>query len=89
MHHRTALNKDNTNFLIKSSDSDKRKNRIPIGNENAVIDNIDAAVEIIKNSIGSSGSIDSPLLFQIGEDDCLYHVIDLKGTGFQRFRRIL
>ena len=87
-HHKTALNRNNTHSLIKSSDNDKRKKQNPNGNASIGINNIDAAVRIIKNSIDHTGSIDSPLLFQIGEDGNLYQIIDLKGTWFHRYRRI-
>jgi hypothetical protein len=49
--------------------------------------NIDAAIRIIKSSIGSTD--DTQLFLQIGKDDCLYQVIDLKGTCFHRFRRVI
>lgn len=87
-HHKTALNKDSRHSLIKSSDNDKRKKQIPNGNTSIGINKIDVVVRIIKNSIDHTGSIDSPLLFQISVDCSLYQIIDLKGTWFHRYRRI-
>jgi hypothetical protein len=87
-HHKTALNRNNTHFLIKSSDNNKRKKTNSNGNAGIDINNIDVAVRIIKNSIDHIGSIDSPLLFQICRDGSLYQIIDLKGTWFHRYRRI-
>jgi hypothetical protein len=87
-HHKTALDRNSRHFLIKSSDNDKREKQILTGNANAGNNNIDAAIRIIKNSIHSTGRIDSPLLFQISGDGSLYQIIDLKGTWFHRYRRI-
>ena len=91
MHHKTALNKDSDYSFINSSKSSKSKGQTLTKNTNSgnSNNNIDAAIRIIKNSIDSTGSIDSPLLFQIGEDDGLYQIIDLKGTCFQRYRVVL
>jgi hypothetical protein len=86
MSHKPALNKGSRHSFIKSSKGGKRKTQVITNNSNS---QINAAIRIIKNSIGSKGSINSPLVFQIGKDDCLYQIIDLKGTCFQRFRRVL
>lgn len=86
MHHRTALNKDSRYSLIKSSEEGTRKTHVFTNNSSS---QLVVAIRIIKNSIGSKGSIDSPLVFLIGVDDGLYQVIDLKGTWFHRYRRIL
>jgi hypothetical protein len=83
MHHKTALNKDSKNSFIKSSEESTRTQDLADDNSHS----IDVAIRIIKNLLGSTG--DSPLLFQIGKDDCLYQVLYLKGTCFQRFRRVL
>jgi len=82
MHHKTALNKDSRYPFIKSSEESTRET-YPLSDG---ANDIDAAVRIIKNSLCSKGS--SPLLFQIGEDDCLYQITGLKGTCFQRFEMV-
>ena len=83
MYHKTALNNDGIHSFIKSSKESTRKAQALVDDNSH---RVDAAIRIIKNS-GSTG--DSPLLFQIGKVDCLYQVIDLKGTCFQRIRRVL
>jgi hypothetical protein len=85
MHHKTASNKDSTHSFIKSSEN-SRRTQVLTNNSNC---QIDMAIRIIKNSIGSKESIDSPLVFQIGKDDGLYQIINLKGTWFHRYRRVL
>lgn len=83
MSHKTALNKDRRHSLIKSSKSSTRKKQILTDDANSDNYNIARAVRVIKNSIDFIGSTESRLSFQIGEDDFLHQIIDLKGTWFQ------
>jgi hypothetical protein len=87
MHHSTALNKDSRHSFIKPPLASTSEAKVLVDNANSR--NVDTAIRIIKNSLASGGTIDYPLLFQIGEDDGLYQVMDLKETCFQRFRRVL